>query len=133
MKGIHMAKPKGITVLIIIELFFVIMGIPSGSILLTDPTGKIIGLDFLPKYLPFHDLTIIGAWLFVVYGVVPIVIALVLWMGKRWASTTAMILAVIEVIWIVVQIILLCKLGFIIWQPIIGGLALLTIYLSIPP
>lgn len=128
-----MKKPFPIIVLISIELIFGILGIPSGAILLSDPSGKTMGLDFLLNYVPLRDLTIIGAWLFLVYGVVPIVVALGLWMGKRWAWTIALILAVVEVIWILGQIILLYRVGFTILQPIIGGLAIVTVYLLYRP
>jgi len=92
-----------------------------------------MGLEFVLDYIPFNDLTLLGAWFFSVYGILPAVLAFGLWMRSWWAWNIALILAGIEIIWIVVQFILFYQIGFSIWQPIIAGLALLTIYLLYLP
>jgi len=126
-------RPLGVMVLTILELFIGILGIPTGDIMLMDPTGRTLGLDILLDYIPMHDFTLVGAWLLSAFGVLPILIALGLWTRKRLAWTTALVLAVVELIWIAGQILLLYRAGFSVWQGIIAAIALATIYFLYRP
>ena len=55
-----MAKPTGIKMLIIIELFIAALGIVSGIGLISDPSGKGTGLDVVKDKIPFQNLTLLG-------------------------------------------------------------------------
>jgi hypothetical protein len=125
-----MAKPSAIYGLIILELIIAILGIASGYSLLSDPSGKGLGLDVVRDRIPFQNLTLLGLWFVGPYGVLPASLAFGLWTGRDWAWRPALILAVIEVIWVIVQI---PMVGPSVLQAFIGSIALLTIYLLYRP
>ncbi len=128
--GVTMAKPSTIYGLIILELIIAILGIASGFNLLSDPSGKGLGLDVVKDKIPFKNLTLLGLWFVGPYGVLPVSLAYGLWTEKHWAWKPALILAIIEVIWVIVQI---PMVGLSIFQGIIGFIALLTIYFLYRP
>jgi predicted small integral membrane protein len=125
-----MAKPSVIYGLIILELIIAILGIASGIGLLTDPSGKGMGLDVIKDKIPFQNLTLLGLWFIGPYGVLPTVLAFGIWTGKQWAWIPALLLAIIELIWVIAQI---PMVGPSILQLIIGAIALATIYLLYRP
>ena len=49
-----MKRPKAIKVIIMIELFIAILGLATGLSLISDPSGKAIGLDVLKNQIPFQ-------------------------------------------------------------------------------
>jgi hypothetical protein len=51
-----MAKPSAIYGLIILELIIAILGIASGFSMLSDPSGKGMGLDAIKEKIPFKNL-----------------------------------------------------------------------------
>ena len=51
-----MAEPSAIYGLIILELIIAILGIASGFNLLSDPSGKGLGLDVFKDKIPFKSL-----------------------------------------------------------------------------
>ena len=89
-----------------------------------------MGLDAIKDKIPFQNLTLLGLWFVGPYGLLPASLALGFWMGKHWAWTPALILAIIELIWVPVQI---PMVGPSILQLIIGAIALATIYLLYRP
>lgn len=125
-----MAKPSAIYGLIILELVIAILGIASGFSLLSDPSGKGLGLDVIKDKIPFQNLTLLGLWFVGPYGVLPASLAFGFWTEKHWAWKPALILAIIEVIWVIVQI---PMVGRSILQAFIGFIALATIYLLYRP
>ena len=116
--------------LMVLELIIAILGIATGINLLSDPSGKGLGLDAVKDKIPFQNLTLLGLWFIGPYGLLPASLALGFWMGKHWAWTPALILAIIELIWVIVQI---PMVGPSILQVIIGVIALATIYLLYRP
>ena len=52
-----MKRPTAIKVLIIIELFIAVLGLATGLSLLSDPSGKALGLDVLKDKIPFQNLS----------------------------------------------------------------------------
>jgi predicted small integral membrane protein len=128
--GVKMAKPSAIYGLIVLELIIAILGIASGFGLLSDPSGKAMGLDVVKDKIPFQNLTLLGLWFIGPYGVLPASLAFGFWTGKHWAWKSSLYLAIIEVIWVLVQI---PMVGLSIMQGVIGFIALLTIYFLYRP
>jgi len=125
-----MRKPFPVIGIVVLELIIAILGVASGINLLADPSGKGLGLDVIKDKIPFQNLTLLGLWFVVPYGLVPASLARGFWMVKHWAWTPALILAIIELIWVIVQI---PMVGPSILQFIIGAIALATIYLLYRP
>ncbi|WP_455284711.1 hypothetical protein [[Eubacterium] cellulosolvens] len=88
-------------------------GIGSGQQLLADPSRRSLRMEFSLEHLPVRDFTPVGAWLLIVFGVVPVLIART---RKRWAWTAALTLAAVEVIWIAVQMPLLYRASIFSWH-----------------
>ena len=120
-----MKRPTAIKVLIIIELFIAILGLATGLSLLSDPSGKALGLDVIKDQIPFQNLTLLGLWFVGPYGLLPVLLAYGLYTGKNWAWKPALYLAIIEVVWVTVQI---PMVGRSYMQAVIGFIAMTTIY-----
>lgn len=125
-----MAKPSALKVLIIIELFIAVLGVASGIGLISDPSGKGMGLDVVKDKIPFQNLTLLGLWFIGPYGVLPGVLAIGFYRGKLWAWKPALILAVVEVAWVLVQI---PMVGRSVLQAVIGFIAVATIFFLYRP
>ena len=125
-----MAKPSALKVLIIIELFIAVLGVVSGIGLISDPSGKGMGLDVVKDKIPFQSLTLLGLWFMGPYGVLPGVLAYGFYRGKRWAWKPALVLAVVEVAWVLVQI---PMVGRSVLQAVIGFIAVATIFFLYRP
>lgn len=125
-----MVKPSAIKALIVIELFIAVLGIASGIGLITDPSGKGMGLDVIKDKIPFQNLTLLGLWFIGPYGLLPVTLALGFYTRKTWAWKPALYLAIIEVIWVIVQI---PMVGPSILQAIIGFIAIATTYFLYRP
>ena len=66
----------------------VLPALPTGALLMLDPSGKRIGGDAILPVISdaigfIHDFSLIGIWLFVVYGLFPIVLVVGLMRRKR--------------------------------------------------
>jgi hypothetical protein len=123
-------RPMEVKVIIFIELFIALLGFATGFSLLSDPSGKAIGLDVLKDNIPFQNLALLGLWFVGPYGILPTVLGYGLFQGKKWAWKPALYLAVVEVIWVIVQI---PMVGRSYLQAMIGLIALVTIYLLYRP
>jgi len=109
--------------------------IAGGKVLLDDPSGKAMGIQFLATYMPFnlHDFFAVGVWLVAVYGVVPLILAPGLWLGKRWAWIGTLALGAVVVTWILSEVIMFYSFGFVFFYPLIGGTgALMIIMMALP-
>ena len=126
----NIRRPNAVKLIIIIELFIALLGLASGYSLLSDPSGKSKGLDVLKDKIPFQNLALLGLWFVGPYGVFPAVLGYGFFQGKKWAWRPALGLAVIEVIWVLVQI---PMVGRSYLQAVIGLIALSTIYLLYRP
>jgi hypothetical protein len=122
--------PSAIKVLIIIELFIAILGLATGLSLLSDPSGKAIGLDVLKDQIPFQNLFLLGLWFVGPYGFLPALLAYGIYIGENWAWEPALYLAIIEVVWVIVQI---PMVGRSYLQAVIGFIAIATIYFLYRP
>ena len=123
-------RPSAIKVLIIIELFIALLGLATGLSLISDPSGKAIGLDIFKDKIPFQNLTLLGLWFVGPYGLLPVLIAYGVYAGKLWVWKPALYLAIIEVIWVLVQI---PMVGRSYLQAVIGFIAIATIYFLYRP
>jgi len=81
-------------------------GLAGGAAFLTDPTGGRLGLtaDQLPSWLPVHDYLVPGIALIVLFGLLPVIAAVLLVRRspRGWTATAA--IGVLLVIWSVAQI-----------------------------
>jgi hypothetical protein len=71
-----MPRPISSVILIALLLFYGIMGLVSGAILISDPTGG--GLGFTPdivEKVPFHSFLPVGLFLFFIYGIGSVLLA----------------------------------------------------------
>jgi len=84
-----------------------------------------LGLDIIIDKIPLNDFILRGIWFLFAYGALPLLLALGLWNKWSWSWTGALILAVIELIWVIGQI---YWVGANILQAVIGVIALMTIY-----
>jgi hypothetical protein len=131
-----MKRPFGVKLLIPIQLALSALAIPSGILFLLSPNGDAIGaqtiLPRLTQQVPFlKDFTIVGIFLLVVYGFLPIFLSYGLWIRERWAWVLTMLLGITEVGWITAEIIMFYDFGFFIFYPIIAGMGVATIALCI--
>jgi hypothetical protein len=120
-----MTRPLGVFVLIVLELFIGILGIASGLNLLADPSGRGLGLDIIIDKIPLNDFILLGIWFLFAYGAFPILLSLGFWNKWSWSWMGALILAIIELVWVIGQIYFV---GVNILQAVIGVIALMTIY-----
>lgn len=129
-EGLRSLRTFVIYGLVLIEVFIAILGIVSGISLFMDPSGVGMGLDVVKDKIPFQNLFLLGLWFVGPYGLLPAALAFGFWTRKPWAWRPALILAAIELIWVLVQIPLV---GPSILQLVIGAIALATIYLLYRP
>jgi len=123
-------RPNTVKIIIFIELFIALLGLATGSSLLSDPSGKSLGLDVLKDKIPFQNLALLGLWFVGPYGVFPALLGYGFYQGKRWAWRPALYLAIVEVVWVLVQI---PMVGRSYLQAVIGLIALSTIFLLYRP
>lgn len=138
MRSVTLNKPVGVKILIPIQLLLSAISIPSGILLLLKPGGESIGaqviLPYLRERIPFvHDFTIVGAFLLIVYGLLPIIFASGLWIQKKWAWLLTLLLGLTEMAWIATEVILFYYLGFIFFYPLIAGMGAATTALCFLP
>ena len=125
-----MKRPLSIKILILIKLFIAISSIATGLMLFSDPSGKSMGLDIFLEVIPFQSFIILGLWFIGPYGLLPATLAYGLYRGNLWAWKPALLLAVVEVIWIIVQI---PMFGLGTLHLIFGSIGLTSIYLVYRP
>ena len=123
------SRPITLYGLMVIEALIGLMGLIFGVMLIQDPSGVQTGMDFILPYLPLTDYTLLAMWFITGYGLLPLYITYAFYAAKPFARSLALGLASFEVIWILVQIVLLSELGIHPMQPLILGQALLTAFL----
>lgn len=134
----EMPRPIGAKALMTAQLAMAAIAVPSGIILLADPSGSLIGgrfvLPHLKAAIPFlNDFTLVGLWLLAVYGILPVVLMLGLLRHSRWAWRFSVLLGVVELGWITAELVLFYNLGFTPMYPLIGGIGLATLVVSLLP
>ena len=145
MQSVKQARPLGIKVLMALLIFLAVGGIPTGLALIADPSGRSMDLPLsLLQDLPIRDFSLVGLWLFAVYGVVPLFVAYGLWSRKKW-SWTDFVTGWTHVHWAcvgtaILGVILIIWTGFetILWGPFVlmaiyGALGFAMLGLSLLP
>ncbi len=132
------ARPIWVVFLVAVQAVLAGVAIPSGALFLLDPSGGIIGgnfiLPYLTRSLPFiHDFVPVGIWLIAVYGVLPVLFDAGLLKRMRLAWSLTLMLGLTVVVWIAVEIALFAALGFTPMYPLIGGIGAATVLLSLLP
>ena len=112
-----MPRPLSSGILIALLLFYGIMGLVSGALLISDPTGGGLGFttDILEK-VPFHSFLPVGLFLFFIYGLGSMVLAwgaltrketmfrrVSVMGGHHWSWVGGMMLMLVLVIWLAVE------------------------------
>jgi hypothetical protein len=110
-------RPLSSKVLMALLVFYGILGLISGALLIADPTGSGLGFtsDIVEK-VPFHSFLMVGLFLFFIYGIGSLVLAYgaltrkELIFGKvsevskhHWSWTGGMVLTLVLVIWLAVE------------------------------
>lgn len=122
-----------------VQAVLAVIAIPSGVVFLVDPSGGLLGgqfvLPYLTKSLPFiHDFVPVGIWLITVYGALPILFDAGLLKRARLAWLLTLALGVTVVAWIAVELALFYSaLGFTPMYPLIGGIGVATVVLALLP
>jgi hypothetical protein len=128
-------RPVAAKLLVGMQVLLALVSIPPGIMLLTDPNGSSLGMQFvlplLVQALPFiHNFVPVGIWLITMYGVLPTILALGVWRSKHWAWYGSMFLGATVVTWIGVELLLFYSLGFTFWYPVVAGIGLIVLALS---
>lgn len=117
----------------------VLPALPTGILLLADPSGKGIGgetiLPVIKGAIGFiNDFSLIGIWLMLVYGVFPLVLIVGLIRRVHGALYLTWILGATVVAWIGVELALFYgALGFTPMYPLIGGIGTAILLLASLP
>jgi hypothetical protein len=114
-------RPLGAILLVVVLTFYGLMGVASGLILITDPSGA--GMGFTPDIrdkIPFQSFLPVGLFLLTVFGLVPLLLVygavtkkeLVFgriseMSGSHWSWTGGMLLLATLVVWLTVEGILI--------------------------
>lgn len=80
-----MAKPMGVILMVLCLLFIGVGGVYGGVAFITEPSGALLGMtpDFL-RPLPLDSFFLPGLFLFVVMGILPLILTVVLWQRTAW-------------------------------------------------
>ena len=135
MQRLLQSRPVGIKVSVSSMMLLAFVSIGGGKMLLNDPSGKSMGIQFIVPHLPFdlHDFLLVGIWLVAVFGVVPAILAAGLWFGKKWAWIGTLGLGAVVVAWILSEVGMFYSFGFVFFYPLIGGIGALVIVIMALP
>ncbi|MDW5562620.1 MAG: hypothetical protein SA339_05275 [Methanomassiliicoccus sp.] len=76
MTGTKIPRPKAVKALIVLEVLFGAMGIISGILLMSDPSGALIGFQHaMAEKIPSQSFFLVGLFLFFIYGLYPLFLA----------------------------------------------------------
>ena len=123
------SRPLSVYLILLVELLIGIMGIGSAVVLLLDPTGVTMGIDYVLPYLPIPDFTILGLWFLTVYGLLPLYIVYGAWKRNSLAWRLCVGLSLVEVLWILSQLFVFTEIGYFFLQPVILVQAVIILYL----
>ena len=110
-------RPAAAKVLIAVELLYGLLGLVSGALLLADPSGAGLGFTSeIREKIPFQTFLPVGLFLFIVYGIVPLLLAfgaitrkeyafdnISRLSGHHWSWTGGMLLMAALVLWLMVE------------------------------
>jgi len=110
-------RPLGALLLTIVLMFYGAMGVVSGLILISDPSGAGMGFTSdIREEIPFQSFLPVGLFLLTVFGLVPLLLAYGAFTGKvlvfqrinemsgyHWSWTGGALLVLALVIWLAVE------------------------------
>jgi hypothetical protein len=110
-------RPFGAVLLTIVLVFYGLMGVASGLILISDPSGAGMGFTSdIRDEIPFKSFLPVGLFLFTVFGMVPLLLAygaftkkelafgkIAEMSGHHWSWTGGMLLVLTLVVWLAVE------------------------------
>jgi len=117
MAGGEDKRPFGALFLTIVLVFYGLMGVVSGLILISDPSGAGMGFTSdIRDRIPFQSFLPVGLFLFTVFGLVPLLLAygaltkkemvfgkISEMSGHHWSWTGGMLLVAALVLWLMVE------------------------------
>jgi hypothetical protein len=117
MAGGEDKRPFGALFLTIVLVFYGLMGVASGLILISDPSGAGMGFTSdIRDRIPFQSFLPVGLFLFTVFGLVPLLLAycaltkkemvfgrISKMSGHHWSWTGGMLLVAALVLWLMVE------------------------------
>ncbi|HEY3420662.1 MAG TPA: hypothetical protein VGK23_08935 [Methanomassiliicoccales archaeon] len=110
-------RPLSSKILMALLVFYGILGLISGALLIADPTGGGLGFDSnIVEKVPLHSFLLVGLFLFFIYGMGSLVLAYGALTrnesvfrkvsevsGYHWSWTGGMLLTLVLVIWLAVE------------------------------
>jgi hypothetical protein len=124
-------RPLALYLLAGLLLFQGLSGLAGGIGLIGDPTGEAIGLpETWLEGSPFRDYLIPGVVLFLVLGVVPVIVAWAVWVGRERSWVAALMVGAGLMVWIAVQILVVGYQASPPLQAFYGSLGLVLVVLS---
>lgn len=122
-------RPAAVWVLLVLLVAQGVSGLGGGLSLALAPDGSIMRMPTsLLDGSPFPDFLIPGLILLLVLGALPLVAAVGLWLGRRWAWYAAFVVGCGLMIWILVE---LTIIPYDILQPIFGGVGVAIFVVSL--
>ena len=120
------ARPRIVTILLVIVVLTGLSALPAGIGLLADPTGGSLGMSpDLMQRGPFEDFTIPGLFLLLVLGAGAAIPAWGLGARKPWAATAAIAYGAVLLAWITAQAAMIGIVSPL--QPVYGTLGLVIV------
>jgi hypothetical protein len=115
--GTNTSRPLAVKVLVVLEVVFGALGIISGVLLMADPSGALVGFpSSVAERIPFQNFFLVGLFLFVIYGLYPLILAYGAWTRKEmffreigraggihWSWQGVAALLVILAVWLFVE------------------------------
>lgn len=116
-----MRRPPAVSILIVTDIVFAVIGFGSAFALLLSPSGAGIGLSRdLLKNAPVGDFFFLGLYLLVFFGILPSMAAYGLltrnrwpwtdmlnrWTGHYWGWTAAVAVGILLLIWILIELVI---------------------------
>ena len=101
----------------VLEVFFGVLGVISGLLLMIDPSGALVGFPpSVAERVPFQNFFLVGLFLLVIYGIYVMFLAYGTWTrdelflgeiskigGIHWSWQGAVALLIVLMVWLIVE------------------------------
>jgi hypothetical protein len=122
-------RPAAVWALLVLLVVQGLAGLGGGLSLTIAPDGSILRMPTsLLEGSPFPDFLLPGLILLLVLGVLPLIAAVGLWRGRRWAWYAAFVVGCGLMIWILVE---LTIIPYDVLQPVFGGVGMAIFIVSL--